>query len=140
MLLLLFLLLSVLVELLMLKGAFLDNIRLRLPGWSCSASVEDTVSVRSRGRLLPEEFQENLWTGFFLKPMTARKGDTKSPRESDVCWLAETDACAVSPTLCWLWHRLLFSRMELSETEHRSDNEAEYEDEEVDPRIQVRGY
>lgn len=24
--------------------------------------------------------------------------------------------------------------------EHRSDNEAGYEDEEVDPRIQVRGY
>lgn len=123
----------------MLKGAFPDHIRPRPPDWSCSASVEDTVGARSRCWLIPEEFQENLWTGFFLKLMPAGTGDTKSPRESDGCWPAETDA-RVSPTLCWLWHRLLFSRMEHSETEHRSDNEAEYEDEEVDPRIQVRGY
>lgn len=34
-------------------------------------------------------------------------------------------------------HRFFIPRMEPPEKEHRSDNEAEYEDEEVDPRIQV---
>lgn len=35
-----------------------------------------------------------------------------------------------------LWHLSFTSNMDLSEKEHRSDDEADYEDEEVDPRIQ----
>lgn len=56
--------------------------------------------------------------------------------------LRETDESAVSPLVVssvfvWLWCLFFSSDMDHLEKEHRSDDEADYEDEEVDPRIQV---
>lgn len=59
--------------------------------------------------------------------------------------LGETDdsaVSAVSPAVVrsvfvWLWYLFFSSDMDNLEREHRSDDDADYEDEEVDPRIQV---
>lgn len=56
--------------------------------------------------------------------------------------LGETDDSAVSPAVVrsvfvCLWYLFFSSDMDNLEREHRSDDDADYEDEEVDPRIQV---
>ncbi len=76
--------------------------------------------------------------------------DVRKARDSNVnaWWPAETDECAVTVSLSLvvtltcvfvrLWHLSFTSgTMDHSEKGRRSDDEAEYEDEEVDPRIQV---